>query len=675
VLEHRYTAPMPVTRVERAILAVGAAGYAALVIAGTWSRSPRAWAFHLPGFLPVALRIAVVALLTLGAAWLVLDWMRGASVVKERSGHGPPVQTHRRGRPKAGGRDRGRSGRSPAKARHVPEWSGVLLLILWAALLWILRARSLFLGDGTVWLETLRTGHPYFHSEPLSAWLWFAYCSILRAGHIPIEASTAGVFSIVCGVLAAAVLWGIASEIAPKPRDRAVPFALLLTLGSSQLFFGYIESYPPAAVLILAYLWLAMRLARDVSHPALVGAVLACTVASHLATVFLVPSYVYLILRRRRSVPAQAGLVLLPLLGAAGVMLLIGYPPDQWLGAFQIAARAVRPGQGAASLAKPYGALSIDHAWDLTNAIFLVLPIPFVALAARALGARFGAPPRKPNPAGAESDAPRARDPRVVALALSASLGLCLAIALVLPIPPAQDWDLTSLFLMPLAVLAVMVTASPDHPLLGGKRGGAVLLMGTGALLAFVAVNASEAAGISRFETIVGPGAKITAFGRAYGNEALATHFSDRGDFARAVVYAERARAAEPTNPRYWTKEGAALYELKRYDEAIDRFQESIRRAPRDDAYYNLGNALVQTGRFEEAASSFQEAVRRAEPRPDYMHNLGVALYRAGKEDSAKAVWATVVRRWPDYQRSLRSLALHFGPAAADSIRAGLNQP
>ena len=165
-------------------------------------------------------------------------------------------------------------------------------------------------------------------------------------------------------------------------------------------------------------------------------------------------------------------------------------------------------------------------------------------------------------------------------------------------------------------------------------------------------------------------GSKITAYGRAYGNEVLATYDSDRRNFAQAAIHAGRAIEAEPTNPRYWIKKGAALYEVGRYDEAIPLLREGIRRGPwRDDAYYNLGNCLFKKKQYPEAVALYREAIRRGTPQPDYFHNLGVALFEEGRRDSARMLWQDVVRRWPDYPLSRHSLAIHF-PEGADSSRA-----
>jgi tetratricopeptide (TPR) repeat protein len=410
-------------------------------------------------------------------------------------------------------------------------------------------------------------------------------------------------------------------------------------------------------VVMLLYLWLGLRRLRGADHPIASALALAVAIASHLSCLFLLPSFLYLALREKRPWPVRAALALAPVAGAAGLLVLLGYPPARWAGAFGIAARAIEPGHAATTLSRPYGALSLDHAWDVLNAILLVLPVPAMLLLAAIAGrADRGA---NESPLG---------DPVAMFLAIAAGAGLLLAATLVLPVAPAQDWDLTSILLLPLAVLGVRLGFSiPKAPIRGG-RGLGLVLLGAGALLSFVLVNANEESGLRRYETLVGPSAKITPYAKAYGNELLATYDASRRDFARAAIHAQRALDAEPTNPRYWVKKGAALYELGRYDEAIPVLEEAIRRGPRDDAYYNLGNCLAKKRRYPEAVASFREALRRSEARPDYFNNLAVALFYSGDKDSARVYWTEVVRRWPWYTLSQRSLQQHFG--GADSARA-----
>ncbi len=629
-------------RAARAVLATGAIAYALAVAVSSQSPGPRAWGLHLPGFLPPEGRLLLLALLFGGAALLTIDHLQAGPAtpkeVKRKTAH-------------------------PAKKKSAASrWAGWLLLIPWAMLLWRLVARTRFLGDGTVWLDGIKSGNPNPFSEPLAAAVWGAYARVLRGMGIPVDPVTAGVLPVVCGIAAAAILWGIASELTRRSGSRVIAFAVLATLGIVQLYFGYIESYPVVSVAILAYLWLGLRRARDADHPIWLALALAVTIPFHLATVFLAPSYLYLLLRDQRPALQRVGLTVLPFAGAAGLLVLLGYPPQRWLGAFRIAARAVEPGHGAGFYARAYPPVSLDHAWDLLNAILLVLPVPLMLLLAAM--------------AGSTRVAKQERDPATIFLAIAAIPGLLLAAALVLPVAPAQDWDLTGILLLPLAVLGVNAGCSIQKVPLSGMRGAGLALTGVGALFSFVLVNAGEESGLRRYETLVGTGAKITQYARAYGNEVLAAYDVSRRDFQRALIHSQRALDAEPTNPRYWIKKGAALYEMGRFEEAMPVLEEGIRRGPaRDDAYYDLGNCYAKVKRYPEAVACFREAVRLGGPRPDYYNNFAVALFYVGKEDSARALWTEVVQRWPAYTLSARALERHFGPGAVDSARSASSRP
>ena len=638
-------------RVARAALAIGAIAYAALVFAMSRTPGPRAWALHLPGFLPPAQRLLVMAMLFGGALLLLADFLRPGRAVPDAAHDRASHPKHRKGAAKKTAKRGGVS---------FPGWSAWLLLIPWAWLLWSLEIKTRFLGDATVWLAGLINGDVNPSNEPLAAAVWMGFANTLRSLAVPIGPAAVGSLSVLCGLLAGALLWGIATEITPRSASRAIVLGVLATLGIAQLYFGYIESYPVVSVFVLAFLWLGLRRLRGMDSPFLAGAVLGLTIASHLATVLLLPSHAYLLLKEKRPVALRALLALLPLAVPTAILILLHYPPEKLAGALRIATHAVEPGHAATAYTKPYGILSLDHALDVANGILLSMPVPALLLLA---STAVWTSRRR-----ASSAAPSGADPASLFLAIAAVPGLLAAMALVLPVVPAQDWDFTSLLLLPLAVWGVKATGSMPGTPLRGWSGAGLVLIGAGALLSFVLVNASVESGLRRFETLIGPGARTSAYGRAYGNELLSTFDSQRHDTRQMLVHAERALDAEPSNPRYWVGKGAALYNLGRYAEAIPVLEEGIRRGPaRDDAYYNLGNCLVHEKRYEEAVERFREAARRSEPRPDYLNNLGVALYHAGKPDSARTVLYGVVRRWPGYALSRNLITLFFGPAALDS--------
>src|SRR6185295_14536547 len=105
------------TRAAQGAFALGAAAYVAAVLTFSQSPGPRAWALHLPGFLPDPLRTFVLALLVAGAGLLAIDFMRGAPGGTEVSG--------------AGGRGAKRRAAREQTAQHfrVPGWLGWILLL------------------------------------------------------------------------------------------------------------------------------------------------------------------------------------------------------------------------------------------------------------------------------------------------------------------------------------------------------------------------------------------------------------------------------------------------------------------------------------------------------------------------------------------------------------------
>jgi tetratricopeptide (TPR) repeat protein len=231
-------------------------------------------------------------------------------------------------------------------------------------------------------------------------------------------------------------------------------------------------------------------------------------------------------------------------------------------------------------------------------------------------------------------------------------------LVMVLPVAPAQDWDLTALLVLPAALAALVA----GHALLASPgRGGALLALSAAALLAFVLVNATEAGSIARYKTLLAPDAPLSAYGRGYGHSMLSEFYEDRGILDSALVYADLALRSEPTNPRYWLRDGTILYGQKRYDEAIPKLEEALRRGTgRVAAHFNLGLAYARTHRYGDAADQFRTAMGMDGTNPEYPHHLALMLYDNGYPDSARAMWEGVVERWPTYALSARALERRF---------------
>lgn len=624
-------------------LAVGAGLYVAVLWAASLSPGPRNWGVHLLGFLPIVARQALLSFMGALVAALALT-ARLTSARPAATAAPSPIPAARKGT-KQRSRRSGEASRKSSSSGRLGSVLWLLALPLYGALLYLLRTRTHFLGDGGVWLNMLLGGDIDPFSEPLSAAVWRAFRDGARAMGWPMSLQTFALLPVICGVVAAAFAWGLLAEAMPSASrgQRWIAWALILTTGITQIYYGYLESYPIASVAAFAYLWLALRHARGADPPWLLGVALAVALGFHLVLVVLLPSYAVAVARRPGAPLLKAALLLIPIGLAPLVLTAAGLRPEAWLRPFETVARTAADTSGAATLTRPYPLLSLDHARDITNALLLAAPVPLLLGLAWALDRRGRIRPSRPSSE---------------VLAAAALAGLVAVLVLVLPVAPAQDWDLTSVLILPFAIAAVVagrtLLAEP-------ARGRALAAFGAASLLAFVGVNASERASIARFKVLLAPDAPLSRYGRGYGHSMLSEFYEDRGQLDSALAYADLAIRSEPTNPRYWLREGTILYDQKRYDEAIPRLEESIRRGTsRVAAHFNLGLAYARTRRIPEAAVQFRTAMAMDPSNPAYPHHLALMLYDSGYPDSARTMWEGVLERWPGYALTARAMAKRF---------------
>jgi hypothetical protein len=488
------------------------------------------------------------------------------------------------------------------------------------------------LGDSAVWLGNAITGSVHTYNEPLFAVFWHAHAALLRGLGFPVDANTMAIPSVVSGIAALALLAAIAGEIAEPGRPRRLATALLVGLGATAYYFGYIESYPVASVFLLGYLLLALRAARRGSSPLPAGIALGAAISVHLSLLYLVPSYVLLAAKGRGGRLGRAVMCVLPLAAAVAILAIVGFEFAEWRSSLEAAFRGMRESGAGDLYRRPYGPLSLDHAGDIGNALSLVAAVPALLLAARGMRAfRHGGS-------------------LVWLLAAAAAPGLLLACGILTPVAAAQDWDLYALFLLPLGVLGVACgTLRLDAPMpersLVGAAGLSLCALG-----AFVWVQADTSASIERFGIVVNDRATVSPYGRAYGNTLLDRHYRDRKEYEKALPYARAALEAEPGNPRYWINLGTSLYQLDRIDEATPLFEKAVQLGPQFwPAQNNLALCYFRKKRYADAIPPLRAAAALDPEKPETLHDLGFALYKTGRVDSAYAVWDDLTKRFPDY--------------------------
>lgn len=598
------------------ILALGAIAYGLAVALSSRHPRPNTWGLDTPGYLSAPFRALTLGMVAIGVVFLA------AAAVRPSVSAGPSRERALLG----GGRLR--------------FWIPLILLL--SAAMWLLRVRSYFLGDQQVWLDNIHADRYPLFTEPLAALAWRGYVHLLRILAIPPLEKWLAIFPVLCGIASAPLVWQISRYMARDWNTRVLGLVLIATLGTTQLYCGYFESYAIVTLAVLLYILVGLRHARGEGSLLLVGLSLALAVATHLVVLYLIPSYLLLILRARTSAVRGAALVLLPLFVAGGVAWLLQIHGAEILRPFQV----LRVALLTSGLGRPQPANLASHLADFANLIFLMMPVPALLILSRVFAGSFRT---------------WAAAPERAFLMAAAIPGIFVAAALVLPGSPAQDWDLMSVTALPAALFGILLGLSPDPNLPSSRLRIGLATLSFGPLLAFILVNADEGAGTRRFKVIIDPSIALSSHERAYADEKLVKYYISRQDADSTLVYAQRALTAEAGNPRFYATVGTALYNLHRYTEGAHYFEEAIRGGlDRGEVYYQLGLCYMREHRYDEALAEFRVAADLGD-RPEYLHNLGMAMLATGDASAAHSVWNYVREHWPEFEPTARALERHFG--------------
>ena len=285
-----------------------------------------------------------------------------------------------------------------------------------------------------------RTGAFVTHDEMLELYLHSRLWAVMHATLGWDVAQTYRAASCVGGGVAAFVALGLVLRLPPARRLLAA--VGLLAGGWVLVFFGDVENYTWANVVVLVYLAAALRFLDDERArlwPA--AAALATGALFHLETLVLGPSLLVLAAvaaARGRRGEAVAAVLLVPgvLAAALGWFDVHGLPVADLFTHSQISAQ----GGNWSQFLAPADA---HYLWNQIQLLLLLAPA-VVLLPALLVDRGFRG------------------DPRTVFLSAAAAGGLLLAFLWRAQLGPAGDWDLYAVAAQPLALLVVTwLTAGP----------------------------------------------------------------------------------------------------------------------------------------------------------------------------------------------------------------------
>ena len=291
------------------------------------------------------------------------------------------------------------------------RWWARAVLALAAGMLFVLfPLNHLKWGDAKILFEAIP--HPTFHltyvwQAPFDVFLHakaWALGNRLFGWPNPVPAYR--IIGCAAGVLFVWLLLGLVRWLGRNRSEYVLLAGLVVTLGTMELFFGYIENYSLMTVGVLLYCYLALRTLAGKTHLVWSALTLALTHAFHPGTIILAPSLLfvaYQVVRRegcsQRAWMRAALSVALPMIGVFGAVVALMTTGKHGLDALL---GVDFPGGGDRRWFVPlfqittewehYTMFSSGHLIDIINEQLLVAPVVWPALIICAVFARSRLP-------------------------------------------------------------------------------------------------------------------------------------------------------------------------------------------------------------------------------------------------------------------------------------------
>jgi hypothetical protein len=389
-----------------------------------------------------------------------------------------------------------------------------------------------------------------------------------------------------------------------------------------QFFFGYVENYALMTALVCLFLtlgWLSLKRRLPVWWA--LAALLAAG-AFHLSALFLLPGLIYLLWARGRSDKHRNRYNIAAILISAaaligGALFYAMFKGDEVFCPI------------AATEFNPYSLLSVQHLTDTANLLLLIAPLPLMLIAAMIRGYRT-------------RHSLTSHD--TVFFAVCAAGGLFLLFFVDPKLGAIRDWDLLSLYGVPLAFLSLNLVLGN-----GGKSGMTpvvVLQAGLAVLLAhtipWVASNTSPNLTLNDMKQVVLEDIHYTP--EYYEGDRLMTWglmlsklFGDVEEQQRCF----RLRAsAKPDDQRAWIFYATASSELGQYDkveEALEHVQDPGRL--KQGQLERLTSLQLRVGQTEQAKQSLALHAEKFPESFDYLFNSGLIHQWAYEDEIAAAFY------------------------------------
>lgn len=563
----------------------------------------------------------------------------------------------------------------PAKTARVYRLPRIITAILWIAvpgvILYLLRTNCFIYGDGLLILSHIAQDQTISSSAYGTSLLIKLLANLFNLNEWSQPALLMSGISIICGITFVYFTYKIYSLIIPSKTDRLLLYLITLTSGTIILFTGYIETYPLLTCWLTIYIYAAIKSNRNQLSIYVVVAIYLTGLFWHIWFLAFLPSLLYLINSRFMIIKAKL-LIIISIL----------FVPSLYI-AGQILARTDLPltiNLLPTENSPDYYLFSIKHLADFVNELIICGPVLIIS----GIVLLFFIPRNKYNF-------------NLSFLIYTAIPALCASFYINPVLGAARDWDMLSLFAVPLIILsALLYSHFSKH-----NRKLSVLLIPILMITlyhssGFITTNKNDSQAVKRISQILlndphyqsnyYDGIRNISYAtilsnvymmhdlstqfllrkssdeitNAEDNLRLAKQYYNSNDFENAQKYYTLAKVDILFDNHSRFCYGKALHLTGHDNLAISELTSLSQDTSVADIYYYLGNSYLSINNFELASDNYDLAIEAAQSNINLIMTIAPKFYNAGQYEYSLAYYQRANQIDPNFQGLLYYLANNY---------------
>ena len=488
-------------------------------------------------------------------------------------------------------------------------------------LFWSLRTKLFLLGDGYFILTTL-SGGMIFPTAWLDGIIHQGFYRLLVSVSPGTDPSLShSIPSVLCGGIFIYLILTLSDLLGDTSFQKVLIFFSLLTLGSIELFFGYVESYTLLSVSLTLFILFSILYLRGRVSVILPFVALVMSMALHASAMVFVSAFFYIVLRRWRGGSSKLPDLptLLCFLGCLGATLLVIWK------VFFLTGRGDGFGRFLPLLHSPETGFTMfcgAHIGEFINGLLLVSPVgvlsfllfPFYLLRLKSFS-----------------------DPILNFLLICSLSGLILVFAYNCHWGSA-DWDLMSFPGIFFTLFGILLLAKWGGRWARFKNYGLILIAASlFHTIPWILVNADAQLSVDRYVMIAtndahilcAPGGGMWRVGRV---------LQDAGFTEKAEELLKRGIRRNPEEIGCYSYLSAILHRQGRDDEAIFYLETALQLKPQsDEVRYTLGQMYLERD-LQKAIFHLDKVKARYEHHSAFVTKLAKAYLKAGRPDDARRI-------------------------------------